>query len=65
MIENLGAPGYETISGPNPNATPVIQALLSSGNMMLVVVENGAGIGATTVRNGGTDGLVSNMSDGA
>ena len=49
MIENLGAPGFETISAPNPNAAAVIQALLSSGDAAPMVAEIGVGIGATTL----------------
>ena len=48
MIEKLGAPGYETISLPNPNAAAVIQALFAAGNNAPMVAEIGVGIGATT-----------------
>jgi tRNA G46 methylase TrmB len=49
MIEQIGAPGFDTISKSNHNATAVIEALRAIGNEAPVIAEIGVGIGATTL----------------
>jgi FkbM family methyltransferase len=49
MIEQIGTPGFETVSRPNRNATAIIEALRAAGNDAPVIAEIGVGIGATTL----------------
>lgn len=48
MLENINAPGFETLSAANPTACEIVSELIRDGVEAPVVAEIGVGVGATT-----------------